>query len=97
MYSEFYLLFNTLIIIFFYRSQEDDPDAYEIIPNSEFVVSRTAHKDNSSYYQLNGIRVQYKEIASLLRKYGVDLDHNRFLILQVRFNLTCFVYFNVLL
>ncbi|GLV32117.1 gluon [Carabus blaptoides fortunei] len=64
------------------NDKEDDPDAYEIIPDSEFVVSRTALKDSSSYYQLNGSRVQYKEIASLLRKHGVDLDHNRFLILQ---------------
>ncbi|KAJ3660188.1 hypothetical protein Zmor_004654 [Zophobas morio] len=55
---------------------------YEIVPNSEFVVARTANKDNSSYYELNGRRVQFKEIAKLLRHHGIDLDHNRFLILQ---------------
>jgi hypothetical protein len=27
--------------------------------------------------------VQYKEVGTLLRDCGVDLDHNRFLILQV--------------
>ncbi|KAF5289359.1 hypothetical protein FQR65_LT11870 [Abscondita terminalis] len=57
-------------------------DDYEIIPGSEFQISRTAHKDNSSYYQLNGHRVQFKEVARKLRSHGVDLDHNRFLILQ---------------
>ncbi|KAJ8956971.1 hypothetical protein NQ318_012135 [Aromia moschata] len=57
-------------------------DQYDIIPGSEFVVSRTANKDNSSYYQLNGRKVQFKEVATLLKKHGVDLDHNRFLILQ---------------
>lgn len=56
---------------------------YDIVPNSEFVISRTAFKDNSSYYELNKKKVQFKEIAKLLRSYGVDLDHNRFLILQV--------------
>ncbi|XP_072745683.1 structural maintenance of chromosomes protein 4 [Anoplolepis gracilipes] len=55
---------------------------YEVIPNSEFVISRTAFKDNSSYYELNKKKVQFKEIAKLLRFHGVDLDHNRFLILQ---------------
>lgn len=55
---------------------------YDIVPNSEFVISRTAFKDNSSYYELNKKKVQFKEIAKLLRSYGVDLDHNRFLILQ---------------
>lgn len=47
-------------------------------------MSRTALKDNSSFYQLGGRRVQFKEVAQLLRKHGIDLDHNRFLILQVR-------------
>lgn len=59
-------------------------DAYEVVPGSQFVVSRTAYKDNSSHYQLNGHKVPFKEVASLLRGSGIDLDHNRFLILQVR-------------
>ncbi|CAG9764069.1 unnamed protein product [Ceutorhynchus assimilis] len=57
-------------------------DNYDIVPGSEFVVSRTAHKDNSSYYELSGKRVQFKDIAILLKSHGIDLDHNRFLILQ---------------
>lgn len=56
---------------------------YDVVSNSEFFISRTAFKDNSSYYELNKKKVQFKEIAKLLRSYGVDLDHNRFLILQV--------------
>ncbi|CAL7944659.1 unnamed protein product [Xylocopa violacea] len=55
---------------------------YDIVPNSEFVISRTAFKDNSSYYELNKKKVQFKEIAKVLRSFNVDLDHNRFLILQ---------------
>lgn len=66
------------------KDKDDDPDSYDVVPNSEIEVSRTVHKDNTSYYMLNGKRVQYKEVASLLRKHGIDLDHNRFLILQVR-------------
>merc|ERR1712079_525962 len=55
---------------------------FEVVPNSQFCVSRTANKDNSSFYSLNGKRAQYKEVAKLLRDKGIDLDHNRFLILQ---------------
>lgn len=55
---------------------------FYLVPDSEFVVSRTALKDNSSYYELNGRRVQFKEVGMLLKKHGIDLDHNRFLILQ---------------
>lgn len=57
-------------------------DDFKPIPGSQFVVSRTANKDNTSHYQLNGRKVPFKEIAILLRDSGIDLDHNRFLILQ---------------
>lgn len=53
------------------------------VPGSGIVIARTAFRDNSSYYTLNGKRVQFKEVAKLLRSHGIDLDHNRFLILQV--------------
>ncbi|XP_053981159.1 structural maintenance of chromosomes protein 4 [Hylaeus volcanicus] len=55
---------------------------YDIVPNSDFVISRTAFKDNSSYYELNEKKVPIKEIVKVLKSYGVDLTHNRFLILQ---------------
>eukprot|EP00096_Caligus_rogercresseyi_P007006 TRINITY_DN2421_c0_g1_i1.p1 TRINITY_DN2421_c0_g1~~TRINITY_DN2421_c0_g1_i1.p1 ORF type:complete len:1275 (-),score=567.41 TRINITY_DN2421_c0_g1_i1:128-3952(-) len=45
-------------------------------------VKRTAFKDNSSFYEVNGKKKPFKEVASLLRLKGIDLDHNRFLILQ---------------
>ena len=53
------------------------------MPDSEFTIKRTAYKDNSSEYFIDDRRVQYKEVGQLLRECGVDLDHNRFLILQV--------------
>jgi len=62
-------------------SQEGDD--YEVIPNSKFYVSRTANKDNSSSYYINGNKAKFKEVGALLRSHGIDLDHNRFLILQV--------------
>ena len=62
-------------------SQEGDD--YEVIPSSKFYVSRTANKDNSSAYYINGKKATFKEVGALLRSHGIDLDHNRFLILQV--------------
>lgn len=58
-------------------------DDYEVIPNSSFYVSRTAGKDNSSAYHINGKKATFKDVGALLRSHGIDLDHNRFLILQV--------------
>ena len=61
----------------------DQPDgSYTIVEGSELVVSREARKDNSSSYRVDEKVKQYKEVAALLRTRGIDLDHNRFLILQ---------------
>lgn len=73
------------VFCFFQPNDED----YQVVPDSKFVVSRVAFRDNSSYYMVDGKRKTYKEIATLLRGSGIDLDHNRFLILQVRFLETC--------
>ncbi|KAK9877855.1 hypothetical protein WA026_020085 [Henosepilachna vigintioctopunctata] len=73
---------SATVEVHFAQIIDKEGDNYDILPNSEFVVSRTAMKDNSSFYTLNGRRVQFKEVAVLLKKHGIDLDHNRFLILQ---------------
>ena len=36
---------------------------------------------------MDGKKAAYKEVAKVLRGCGIDLDHNRFLILQVTRNL----------
>ena len=60
------------------------PDAYEIVPNSQLVVARHAYKSNASKYTINGRTSSFTEVTTLLRARGIDLDHKRFLILQVR-------------
>lgn len=46
-------------------------------------VGRTAYKNNSNKYTINGGVSNYIEVTGMLKHYGVDLDHKRFLILQV--------------
>ncbi|CAK5281499.1 unnamed protein product [Mycena citricolor] len=58
------------------------PDAYEVVPNSELVVTRTATKSNSSRYTINRRTSTFTEVQTLLKGRGIDLDHKRFLILQ---------------
>ncbi|XP_061639069.1 structural maintenance of chromosomes protein 4 [Phyllopteryx taeniolatus] len=68
--------------VHFQKIIDKEGDDYEVIPNSKFYVSRSANKDNSSAYYINGRKATFKEVGSLLRSHGIDLDHNRFLILQ---------------
>ena len=69
---------NSLIM-----SIQPGPDAFTIVPDSTLAVARTAYKNNSSKYAINGRASNYKEVQTLLKGRGIDLDHNRFLILQV--------------
>ena len=53
------------------------------MPGSEFAVSRTAHRNNTSDYYINDRKSSFGEVTELLKRKGIDLDNNRFLILQV--------------
>uniref|UniRef100_UPI00398F590E structural maintenance of chromosomes protein 4 n=1 Tax=Pristiophorus japonicus TaxID=55135 RepID=UPI00398F590E len=68
--------------VHFQKIIDKEGDDFEVIPNSKFYVSRTAYKDNSSVYHINGKKSTFKDVGMLLRSHGIDLDHNRFLILQ---------------
>nr|AGU69478.1 structure maintenance of chromosomes 4 [Crypthecodinium cohnii] len=58
------------------------PEDYEVVKDSLLTVSREAFKNNQSKYYLDGKPSNFTEVTALLRKRGVDLEHNRFLILQ---------------
>ena len=58
-------------------------DDFEVLPGSELTISRTANKNNKSDYFVDGKKSNFKEVTDLLKEKGVDLNNNRFLILQV--------------
>ena len=55
---------------------------FDVVPGSEVVVTRMAHRDDRSEYQINGKKSNFNEVTSILKRSGLDLDNNRFLILQ---------------
>ncbi|CAK9326874.1 unnamed protein product [Citrullus colocynthis] len=59
-----------------------DDGAYEAVPGSDFVITRAAFRDNSSKYYINNRASNFTEVTKKLKGKGVDLDNNRFLILQ---------------
>ena len=66
-------------------------DDFTVVPGSELVISRRAYRDNKSDYFIDSKKSTHKEVTALLRQRGIDLDNNRFLILQVSVlgNATC--------
>ena len=58
-------------------------DNFSLVPDSQLIVTRTAFRNNSSKYSINDRTSTFTEVTTLLKGKGIDLDHNRFLILQV--------------
>ncbi|KAL6610433.1 hypothetical protein ACP70R_040402 [Stipagrostis hirtigluma subsp. patula] len=59
-----------------------DDGNYLAVEGSDFVISRVAFRDNTSKYYINDRGSNFTEVTKLLKGKGVDLDNNRFLILQ---------------
>ncbi|KAK9109610.1 hypothetical protein Sjap_017670 [Stephania japonica] len=59
-----------------------DDDGYEAVPGSSFTITRVAFRDNTSKYYINDRASNFTEVTKKLKGKGVDLDNNRFLILQ---------------
>uniref|UniRef100_A0A1B0FFV3 Structural maintenance of chromosomes protein n=1 Tax=Glossina morsitans morsitans TaxID=37546 RepID=A0A1B0FFV3_GLOMM len=62
-------------------SDSEDGSCHEI-PNSEFIVKRTALKKGSSFYSINGEKVQFNAVICLLKKHNINLNDNHFIALQ---------------
>ncbi|EFJ47706.1 structural maintenance of chromosomes protein 4 [Volvox carteri f. nagariensis] len=70
------------VTVRFQEILDQEGDQYTVIPGSEFNVARTAQRNNESHYYINGRKVSTKDVTDLLKGKGIDLDNNRFLILQ---------------
>ena len=55
---------------------------FSVVPGSQIVISRVAYQNNTSKYFINNKTSNATEVTTVLRKRGIDLDNNRFLILQ---------------
>ncbi|XP_058068929.1 structural maintenance of chromosomes protein 4-like [Magnolia sinica] len=62
--------------------QWKDDGIYEAVAGSDFVLTRVAFRDNSLKYYINDRGSNVTEVIKKLIGKGVDLDNNRFLILQ---------------
>lgn len=70
------------VTIYFKEIKDLENEQYEEIPNSNFILSREVYKNGSSKYFLNSKEILFDNLCVILNKKGIDLKHNRFLILQ---------------
>lgn len=62
---------------------EADDELFDVVPNSQLTVTRIAFRNNTSKYLLDDKPSNFTEVTDTLKAKGIDLDNNRFLILQV--------------
>ena len=60
----------------------NDEEGFTVIENSDFIIAREAYKNNTSKYFIDTKISNFTEVTTLLKQHGVDLNNNRFLILQ---------------
>ena len=60
----------------------DTDTGFTEVPGSSLILTRTVHKNSTSDYKLDHRPSSYEEVTSTLKRRGIDLEHNRFLILQ---------------
>ncbi|XP_055342499.1 structural maintenance of chromosomes protein 4-like [Paramacrobiotus metropolitanus] len=73
------------VTVHFARIIFDANDLYshQVVSGSEYSIAREAYKEgDKSLYYIDGVRRQREEVVMRLRNDGIDIDHNRFLILQ---------------
>ncbi|CAJ0848133.1 6150_t:CDS:2 [Entrophospora sp. SA101] len=63
------------------HSSEESND-FEVVPQSQLIVSRQVLRNDTSKYFINGRQSNYTEVTTLLKDRAIDLTHERFLILQ---------------
>ncbi|EGR34361.1 SMC4 structural maintenance of chromosomes 4, putative [Ichthyophthirius multifiliis] len=68
--------------VIFHEIKDKEGEDYEIIENTEFSVRRTVNKQSVSKYEINNRESTQQEVIEMLKSKGIDLNNNRFLILQ---------------
>ncbi|TPP49377.1 RecF/RecN/SMC N terminal domain family protein [Leishmania donovani] len=63
-------------------AEEKDSEQRQEVAGSGLSIKREVFRTGASQYYIDGVRRTQKEVMECLISQGVDLDHNRFLILQ---------------
>ena len=61
---------------------EDSEEVYEVITNSEFVVTRVAYLNGETEYMLDNRSSRITDIGLIFMQYGLDLNDNSYLFLH---------------
>lgn len=61
---------------------ETSEEVYEVLTDSQFVVTRVAYRDNQTEYMLDNRSSRLTNLAMVFMQNGIELDSNRYLFLH---------------
>lgn len=65
-----------------HRELGSNDASYTAVPNTELIIRRVADQSSTTTYYVNNQRSTWSDVTALFKRKGIDLDNNRFLILQ---------------
>ena len=68
--------------VIFHEIVDVGPSEFVSVSGSELIVAREVSSNNGSKYIVNGKSSNWTDVTQLFSSKGIDLEHNRFLILQ---------------
>ncbi|KAJ9516738.1 hypothetical protein QJQ45_027143, partial [Haematococcus lacustris] len=80
--TNFRNLESARVTVHFQQIIDKEGEDFDVVPNTSLTVARTANRSNTSDYYINDRKASTKEVTDMLKGLGIDLDNNRFLILQ---------------
>lgn len=73
---------RALVAVHFREITDNEDGSVNNVPRSEFSLKRAVNQQGTSKYYINDKESTQGEVKELLSGKGIDLSHNRFLILQ---------------
>lgn len=73
---------RAVVTVYFRELVDNEDGTVSNIPRSEFSLKRAVNLQGASKYYINDKESTQTEVKELLKGKGIDLSHNRFLILQ---------------
>jgi structural maintenance of chromosome 4 len=70
------------VSVFFQNVIDTGEQTFDVVPGSGLQLKRKVKASGENSYYLNGSKSNFEAVTTVLKHRGIDLEHNRFLILQ---------------
>mmetsp|Transcript_26034 Transcript_26034/g.46177 ORF Transcript_26034/g.46177 Transcript_26034/m.46177 type:complete len:1276 (+) Transcript_26034:21-3848(+) len=70
------------VAVYFQDILDTGDQTFDVVPGSRLELKRKVKANGENSYYLNNTKSTFEQVTTVLKERGIDLEHNRFLILQ---------------